>query len=225
MLIVCSYFLIQDFAEYKESKTANDELMKNVITNEVNQDGIHIDWEELKSINEDIIGWIKINNTNIDYPILKDNDNLKYMYHSFNKKHNSNGAIFTLDSNPFNNNITTIYGHNMKSGLMFTDLGKYLNKEFFYNHLEFEVYTKDATYKATVFSAYSTGVRTEEKNLENLSFTEEINYYKSKSVYPVENIGTIDKIVKLSTCSYINNKTTPTDQRYYIIAKLEKFFK
>ena len=168
MLIVCSYFLIQDFAEYKESKTANDELMKNVITNEVNQDGIHIDWEELKSINEDIIGWIKINNTNIDYPILKDNDNLKYMYHSFNKKHNSNGAIF---------------------------------------------------------SAYSTGVRTEEKNLENLSFTEEINYYKSKSVYPVENIGTIDKIVKLSTCSYINNKTTPTDQRYYIIAKLEKFFK
>jgi len=41
------------------------------------------------------------------------------------------------------------------------------------------------------------------------------------SKYPIENVGEIKKIIKLSTCSYLNKHTTPTDQRYYIIAKLE----
>ena len=53
-------------------------------------------------------------------------------------------------------------------------------------------------------------------------FEEEVDYYKKASLYSAEeNIGEIKKIVKLSTCSYLNNHTTPTDQRYYIVAKLE----
>ena len=51
---------------------------------------------------------------------------------------------------------------------------------------------------------------------------ERINYYKKASKYSVDNVGEIKKIVKLSTCSYLNNHTTPTEQRYYIVAKLEK---
>ena len=54
-----------------------------------------IDWNKLLEINEDIVGWIKIENTNINYPILQDNDNLKYLKHSYNGSYNSNGSIFT----------------------------------------------------------------------------------------------------------------------------------
>ena len=176
----------------------------------------------MKNINEDIIGWIKIDNTNINYPILKDTDNLKYLKHSFDGKYNNNGSIFTLNNNPFQDYETVLYGHNMKSGIMFSELGKYMNKEFFDKHSSFEIYTKNQNYKATVFSCYSIGINKEENNIKLLDFEEQVEYYKKASKYSVDNVGEIKKIVKLSTCSYLNNHTTPTDQRYYIVAKLEK---
>lgn len=198
------------------------ELIENVIIKDNDDKKSEIDWDKLEEINPDIIGWIKIENTKINYPILKDNDNLKYLKHSFDGKYNSNGSIFTLNENPFQDNITIIYGHNMKSGLMFSELANYMNKNFLNEHSNFEIYTKKQNYKATIFSCYSIGVNIEEKNIKSLSYEEEIEYYKKASKYYIENINEIKKIVKLSTCSYLNNRTTPTDQRYYIVAMLEK---
>lgn len=226
ILLVVSYILIKDFLEYKESSDSSIELLETVMTEEKDdekeKEKTNIDWNKLEDINKDIIGWIKIENTNINYPILKDDDNLKYLKHSFDGKYNKNGSIFTLNDNPFQDNETIIYGHNMKSGLMFSELGKYMNEEFLNAHLNFEIYTKNANYKATIFSCYSIGVNKEENNIKLLDFQKEIEYYKKASKYSIDNIGKIEKIVKLSTCSYLNNRTTPTDQRYYIIAKLEK---
>ncbi len=224
ILSVVSYILIKDFLEQKESNDSTKELLETVITEEKDneEEKTNIDWNKLENINKDIIGWIKIENTNINYPILKDDDNLKYLKHSFNGKYNKNGSIFTLNDNPFQDNETIIYGHNMKSGLMFSELSKYMNEEFLKTHLNFEIYTKNTTYKATIFSCYSIGVNKEENNIKLLNFQEEIEYYKKASKYSIDNIGEIEKIVKLSTCSYLNNHTTPTDQRYYIVAKLEK---
>ena len=97
-----------------------------------------------------------------------------------------------------------------------------MEKDFLKEHPDFEIYTRNQNYKATIFSCYSIGVNKEENNIKSLNFEEEIEYYKNASKHYIENIGEIKKIVKLSTCSYLNNHTVPTDQRYYIIAKLEK---
>ena len=67
---------------------------------------------------------------------------------------------------------------------------------------------------------YSIGISTESNNIKLLDFSERIKYYEKASKYDIEYNGDINKIVKLSTCSYINAKTRPTDQRYYIIASL-----
>ena len=220
-----SYFLISNFLQYKVSNNSNLQLIEDVFTKnktEENTEKTIIDWDKLSNINTDIIGWIKINDTNIDYPILKDTDNLKYLKHSFDGKYNNNGSIFTLNNNPFQDYETVLYGHNMKSGIMFSELGKYMNKEFFDKHSSFEIYTKNQNYKATVFSCYSIGINKEENNIKLLDFEEQVEYYKKASKYSVDNVGEIKKIVKLSTCSYLNNHTTPTDQRYYTVAKLEK---
>lgn len=223
MLLISSYILIRELKEFKESNSSTLELIEEVITEDTNSKETTIDWNKLKDINEDIIGWIKINDTNIDYPILKDNTELKYLNHSYNGKYNKNGSIFTLNRKPFNDRITIIYGHNMKSNIMFSELDKYMNKDFFDKHKYFEIYTEECNYKATIFSCYSIGVNQEENNIKLLRFEDEIEYYKNKSkIKSEENIGEIKKIVKLSTCSYINNRTVPTDQRYYIIAKIEK---
>ena len=220
-----SYFLISNFLQYKVSNNSNLQLIEDVFTKnktEENTEKTIIDWDKLSNINTDIIGWIKINDTNIDYPILKDTDNLKYLKHSFGGKYNNNGSIFTLNNNPFQDYETVLYGHNMKSGIMCSELGKYMNKEFFDKHSSFEIYTKNQNYKATVFSCYSIGINKEENNIKLLDFEEQVEYYKKASKYSVDNVSEIKKIVKLSTCSYLNNHTTPTDQRYYIVAKLEK---
>ena len=220
-----SYFLISNFLQYKVSNNSNLQLIEDVFTKnktEENTEKTIIDWDKLSNINTDIIGWFKINDTNIDYPILKDTDNLKYLKHSFGGKYNNNGSIFTLNNNPFQDYETVLYGHNMKSGIMFSELGKYMNKEFFDKHSSFEIYTKNQNYKATVFSCYSIGINKEENNIKLLDFEEQVEYYKKASKYSVDNVSEIKKIVKLSTCSYLNNHTTPTDQRYYIVAKLEK---
>ena len=183
ILVISSYFLIRDFLEHKKSNDSSIELIENVITEEKTEKDIEIDWEKLKNINEDIIGWIKIDNTNINYPILKDTDNLKYLKHSFDGKYNNNGSIFTLNNNPFQDYETVLYGHNMKSGIMFSELGKYMNKEFFDKHSSFEIYTKNQNYKATVFSCYSIGINKEENNIKLLDFEEQVEYYKKASKY------------------------------------------
>lgn len=124
------------------------------------------------------------------------------MKHSFDGTPNINGAIFTLNDNPFEDYETIIYGHNMKNGIMFSQLGEYMKKEFLDEHSIIDIYTKIQNYKATVVDAYSIEINTEENNIKPLQFKE--------------------KIVRLSTCSYLNSTTIPTNQRYYIIAKLEK---
>lgn len=214
------YILFKEFKEYKENNQDTEELIEDAIEMNSVTEEQYIDWNHLKSINPDIVGWIKIENTNINYPILKDNNNLFYLKHSYNKKYSSYGSIFTTNTNPFLDEETIIYGHNMKNGSMFSSLGKYLDKDYLYSHQNIKIYTPNGDYMATIFSAYSIGFDTESNNIKKLGFAERLEYYRKASNHYVENIGTPEKIIKLSTCSYINSKTTPTDQRYYIIASI-----
>lgn len=216
---ISCYILLKDLKEYKESDKSTEKLIEESIEIKEETQKRSIDWEYLKSINKDIIAWIEIENTKIDYPILKDKD-VYYLKHTFDKKYNSNGSIFTTNSYPFEDKETIVYGHNMKNGGMFSDLGKYLNKDFLNSHFNFKIYTPTCNYEARIFSVYSIGVETESNNIKSLNFEDRIEYYKKASEYNIETDSNIKKIVKLSTCSYLNATTIPTDQRYYIVANL-----
>lgn len=221
----CSYFFLKDFFELKENNEDTEKLIDDAIEiiTDIEDKNIKasINWDYLKSINENIIGWIEIEDTNINYPILKDNDNLYYLKHSYNKKYNSNGSIFTLDDKPFEIEETLIYGHNMrKNKSMFSQLGNYLDKDFLYSHRNIKIYTPSQNYIGEIFSCYSIGMENENANIKSLDFNEKIKYYKSSSKYKMNSTDNINKIIKLSTCSYINARTHPTNQRYYIIANI-----
>ena len=223
IFITCSFILIKNFLEYHEENEINEKLIEETINiptenNEENKN-VAIDWEKLESINSDIIGWIKIDDTNINYPIMQDTD-LYYMSHTYEKKYNRNGSIFTKTSNPFKAEETILYGHNNKNGIMFANIDKFMNEDFFNNHRTFKIYTKNAEYDANIFSIYSIEVNQESDNLENLEFSECIEYYKNQSRFKQELEEIPKNIVKLSTCSYLNNKARPTNQRYYLTASL-----
>ncbi len=216
----CSYILLKDYSELKENDNSNENLIIETIEIDEETQEKSIDWNYLKSVNGDIIGWIEIEDTKINYPILQDNSNLYYLKHTYNKKYSSSGSIFTTNEKPFIEKETIIYGHNMKNGSMFSSLDKYLDKDYLNSHQNFTIYTPAGNYKATVFSAYSIGFDVESNNIKQLGFDERLEYYKKASRHCIEDIGIPEKIIKLSTCSYINAKTTPTDQRYYIIASI-----
>ena len=221
---VCLYLFFKDYFELKENNADTQELIDDaikIIEDSKDEDSkTSIDWEYLKSINEDIIGWIEIEGTNINYPILKDTDNLYYLKHSYNRKYNSNGSIFTLDNKPFEIQETLIYGHNMKNKSMFSQLGNYLDNDFLYSHRNIKIYTPIQNYIGKIFSCYSIGIENENNNIKSLDFNDRIKYYKNKSKNKIESTDEIKKVIKLSTCSYINARTHPTNQRYYIIANL-----
>ena len=119
IFLISISILIKDFIAYKENNDATEQLIQNVIEVDETEEKNHINWQELNEINSDIIAWIEIENTNINYPILRDS-NSYYLNHSYDKKYNKNGSIFTTNTNPFVDVETIIYGHNMKNGTMFS---------------------------------------------------------------------------------------------------------
>jgi len=205
--------------ENKKSKDSNEELIQKVI------DTIGIDWNKLKEINPDIIGWLVVPDTNIDYPILKTGDDLYYLTHTYEKEYNKNGSIIITSENAglFEDSEINIYGHNMRNGNMFSILKNYMDKDFFESHQRLYIYTPTCTYEGLIFSVYSGNVFREENNVKELELEERIDYYKNKSVYNnTLELENVDKIVRLITCSYLNSRTNPTEERYYITAYLEK---
>lgn len=230
ILITSMFILIRDYMEYQEVKNSNENLMKQAIKQDENTTleestiiAKKIDWNKLKQINQDIIGWIEIENTNINYPILKDNNNLYYLKHTFEGKYNRNGSIFTITDYPFEDSETIIYGHNMRNDIMFSELNKYLDISYLSRNSKFLIYTPLYNYQASIFSCYLISEKEEEDNIKNKDYLNRVKYYREMSNYKIEtNIEEIKKIVKLSTCSYIGNTTVPTNQRLYIIAKIEK---
>lgn len=220
IFVLMLYILFNDFLQYRKNEEITKELISDVIDKNEETQESKIDWKKLQEINNDVIGWIEIKGTKINYPILQDNSNLYYLRHNYNKEYSLSGSIFTTNKNPFEDEETTIYGHNMKNKSMFSLLGKYINEDFLYAHQHFKIYTPYGNYEAAVFSAYSIAFETENSNIKQLYINERIKYYQKASKCKVSNVEISNKIIKLSTCSYINAKYTPTEQRYYIVASL-----
>jgi len=180
------------------------------------------DYQKLFSINNETVGWLKVNNTSVDYPVVKASDNDYYLNHNFYKQSNFNGWIYmdyrnnpeVLDQN------TIIYGHNLKNGMMFGTLQRAL-KESWYNNPENLVITFNTTTKQMkwqIFSIYVVNVTNDYlyANFDyDSQFKEFVDKLKSRSIkdFGVE-VTKFDKILTLTTCQ--NN----SKQRLVIHAKL-----
>ena len=92
--------------------------------------------KQLQEQNTEIVGWLEIENTNINYPILQGTDNSYYMTHNYKKENSKNGAIF-LDADynwDISSNNLLMYGHNLGNGMMFQELLKYEKESFYQEH-------------------------------------------------------------------------------------------
>lgn len=158
------------------------------------------------SKNSDFRFWLKIYNTNIDYPVVQGVDNEFYLKHDFFKEESIAGAIF-LDYrvNKESKNII-IYGHNMKDKSMFATLELFKDKEFFENNKFITLSKDNKTYVYKVFSVYYlSGKETSHLKVDFDNEEDFLNYLveaKEKSLFNTEEELNSNDIITLSTCSY-----------------------
>lgn len=114
----------------------------------------------LREINPDVYGWIVIPGTeNIDYPILQGSDNDYYLSREYTGGYMTAGSIFAdyrCDKDINGNFNFIVYGHNMQNGMMFSELIKFLDEDFFNENQYVYVYTDKGIYTYKIFSVYKT---------------------------------------------------------------------
>ena len=184
-----------------------------------------INFQDLININSDFIGWIKIEDTNINYPIVQGTNNTYYLKHSFYKEYSNAGSIYmdATANSSFESRNTFIYGHYTSDGSMFGQLGKYMKQDFYDKHKEIYIYTSEQNYKLEVFSVHVDKASSKSYQMNfttDESYKEYIELMKSYSVIKsdIEIDYTEDRIVTLYSCSH--ERGHAKDDRYFVHAKL-----
>ena len=166
-----------------------------------------VNFAALREINPDIVAWICIEGTEINYPAVQSEDNSFYLKHLFDGEWNGAGCIFLDYQNDasFSDRHSILYGHHMNNGTMFTDLEKYKEQEFFDEHPFGLLITPEKNYKIEFFSGYVVAAN---ENAWKVDFTETefetwLQSAVDRSCFSSEIIPrTSDHILTLSTCSY-----------------------
>ena len=185
------------------------------------------EYKTLYSKNKRLIGWLKIDDTNIDYPVMQTENNEYYLDHNFNQEYDKNGSLFLdCDCNVYPRSTNMIiYGHHMKSGSMFGNLQQYAKESYGKKHsvIEFDTIYEKATYQ--VMYVFRSQVYNEDDvvfkyyQFIEANSEEEFNSYMkemaSMSLYDTgvsANFG--DSLLTLSTCD-----SSQTDGRFVVVAK------
>ena len=205
----------------QEDKEAGDEQVTHTLqqrksmthSDPVVMELLSLDLDALRLTNPDVVGWICIPDTGIDYPVVQGEDNAYYLENTWNREANSAGAIFMEANNSvsmkdFN---TIIYGHNMRDRSMFSNLNKYQNRDYLLTHPYAYVLTDNgvyrynmcASYKASIHSiTYAMQIKTERKRSELVNFIINYNQLQNMEIVP----STSDRLLTLSTCSGVGQR-------------------
>jgi len=177
------------------------------------------DFGYLMDVNSDVVGWIQIPGTRIDYPVVQGSDNEFYLTHTASGEEYSYGAIFldAIIESGLSDRNPIIYGHNSKSGAMFSRLNRYRKQSFWEAHRYVYITTPDGRDVYEIFSAYETEPDSDSYYFgfgADDVFQEYLDRIRSKSLYDTGvSVTKDDFIVTLSTCA--NN----VEQRFVVHAK------
>ncbi|MCR5431186.1 MAG: class B sortase [Lachnospiraceae bacterium] len=192
------------------------------------QKSVSLKYKELYEINNDLAGWISIEDTRVNLPVMQTVfDEEFYLHRNFDKEEDRAGLPFIdyrCDTNDRSTNFI-IYGHNMKNGDMFHDLLKYEDREFFDDHryIRFDTIYEEAIYEIVAvfrskvmymtddsFKFYNFIEADEEDDL-----TDYLEKIKSMSLYEINpSEGLTDELITLSTCEY-----SEEDGRFVVVAR------
>lgn len=173
---VCAYFVVNTLMEYKANEKAYEDLSQIAVMTkpsippmlDLDEEKepekpkeyapITVDFETLREEGPDIIGWLYLPDSIINYPVVQSADNNYYLYKLPNGKPNSGGSIFMdySDEPTMTEYNTVFYGHNMKNGSMFAEMHKYREQEYYDQHKVIYYLTDEQDYAIDLIGAYVT---------------------------------------------------------------------
>jgi len=182
-----------------------------------------VDFGALWAQNTDVVGWIYIPDTKINYPVLQGETNDTYLRHLINGKYNTAGSIFLEAGIPmdFSSQNNPIYGHRMRNGTMFADIAKYRTQKYYEAHPVGYLVTPDCNYVLHIFSGYVTSAFGDawDTSFSEQGFDQWLKSVDKKSCFtsPVTPT-TEDRILTFSTCTYEQE-----DARFVVHAVMEAY--
>lgn len=218
-IIIVSFIIIGNLIWYfnfsNTARNKKDQKDKEIITNTyknvdntINEDNVIKKYQDMFS-NDDIIGELSINNTDLKVPIVKGKNNDYYLKRLLNKQVNSLGSVFMDYRNNTSDRKIIIYGHNSHN--VYTEfhiLEKYLNSSYYSNHSIITFKDINYTYTYQIFSVYKTNKNYKHVNLNFTSeeYSEHVKWLKNNSLYdthvPVDDDS---QIIVLQTCDISND--------------------
>lgn len=217
---VSAFLYIQEELPYIQGRLETEELTKLCLktgdakTASFLEPEIEVDFDRLKAVNPDIIGWILIPGTQVNDPVLKHpEEDAYYLTHTPEKKESKLGSIYMHHdaAADFTDAHTILFGHNMRSGQRFGELSEYADREFAEENPDVWIFLPGETLRCTVYSAYACPV-------EDLTYT--IGYQTGEEAYRdllchtvkssrirMEDLPSgMDRIITLSTCTDSGDK-------------------
>ncbi|MEK4384921.1 class B sortase [Solibacillus sp. FSL W7-1464] len=211
VMIICAGIIIRYFFSYQEMENELQDARQIVEQSEL---------ATLQQQNDHIIGWLTLENTRLNNPVLQRNNNEFYLTHNYLDEKSRGGSIFADFRNEVMGDRHTIfYGHVLRNGTMFGDLPKFSEQAYAEAHPVFYYETNDKRYALHVFAAYETTtefyyIETQFTDNTYTEFLEEIQQ-RSDIKLPVHVMAT-DKIVTFSTCTTSQNDK----ERFVVHAKV-----
>ena len=237
------FLIVRDLSQYAESAGTYDGLAEHVEVpeqaGEPEEPGAEeetgredssaglpvVDFEALRENGPDIIGWLSLPDTAINYPVTQTDNNEYYLHHLYDGTYNKVGCLFADYENQedFSDRNTIIYGHNMRDGSMFAALNEYDEQGYYDGHPQMYLVTPDGGYVMEVFSAFEakpaeSGSDTSPWRLswkDDGAYTTWLSEMAGRSVIETDvTVTSSDKVLTLSTC------TPEGKSRFIVMGKL-----
>ncbi|KAL1110006.1 hypothetical protein AAG570_014012 [Ranatra chinensis] len=217
------YKSLESYVYEPENQKQGNKDKKAKKTKPDEEEDLVVDFNSLKKINPEIVGWLTCKGTPISYPVVHTNNNDFYLDHLFNKKKNPSGCLFVDANNSYGwvDKNTIIYGHNMLDGSMFSTLERYNSSGYYQQYPEFELLTPEKNYKIEVFSGYYVPADGAAWNMyfpTDESFESWVSDSKAQSAFSSNvTLAPADQVITFSTC--LNSLDRDDDLRVNVIMK------
>ena len=206
ILLICAYivfdtyhvsngaFVSYDLLQYKPTDDSSDLKFNG--------------FEKLLRLNKDSVGWLTVYDTNIDYPVVRGQDNFEYSNKDIYGNSVLSGAIYLDSEGDFENCNSVIYGHHMENGAMFGDIDKYISDDFLSKHHDGYLRTPTQNYRLTIFACISTDAyekmiyhyKDDPENRKELADFIRNNAKCTYGDYLDNDLSGLNKLIMLSTC-------------------------
>lgn len=235
LALLAGWMIFVPILEYRQGEELYQSIVDDYVLEGISEDeskqsildqmGISPNFDALKELNPEVVGWIYLPDTDINYPVTQTDNNDYYLSHLVDGTSNKNGTIFVDHQNSadFSDENTVLYGHHMKSGAMFASIMKYQGQSYYEKHPRGYIITENHAYLVEFFSGFTVRADSEVYALtfsDSETHTSWIKQCFESSDFSCDiGLKENDKTVTLSTCAY-----SFEEARYVLIGKITELF-